>query len=81
MNGQYPQIAETKWNIPENRKQHIIVLLGEMIAHSLTETNNSEGTSIRKGREHPVVMKHAAVESKSSLGVKDSGVAPVVSVF
>lgn len=73
MNGQHSEIPETTWNIPENCKQHIIILLGQMIAHSLTETNNSEGTSTRKGREHPVVMKHEAFESKSALHVEHSG--------
>lgn len=72
MNGQYPEIPETKWNIPKRRKQHIIMLLGQMIAHSLTETNNSEGTPTGKGREHPVLMKHEAVQSKSSSRVEKS---------
>ena len=65
MHDHYSETPELWWEIPEHRKQHIIVLLGQMIAHSLTEPNNSEGTSMRKGCEHPVRMKHEAVESKS----------------
>lgn len=74
MNGHYPEMPETKLNIPKHRKQHIIVLLGQMIAHSLTETNNSEGTPTRKGREHPVLMKHEVVQPTSSSRVEKSGV-------
>lgn len=70
MNGHYPESPETRWNIPENRKQHIIVLLGQMIEQSLTERNNSEGSPTRKGREHLVVMKHEAVQSKRTSRVE-----------
>ena len=66
MNGQYSEIPETKWNIPENRRQYIIVVLGQMIGHSLKETNHSEESPTRKGREHPVLMKHEEVHPQST---------------
>jgi hypothetical protein len=35
MNGHYPEISETKWNIPKHHKQHIIVLLGQINLRAL----------------------------------------------
>ncbi len=53
MNGQYQKIPATRWRIPKHCKQHIIVLLGQMIEHRLPNTLKREEPPTKKGREHP----------------------------
>ena len=52
MNGQYQETRGPGRQIPEERKQHIMVLLARMIHQRLTasRTNNPEGAA-RKGCE------------------------------
>lgn len=54
MNGHYQRIPETRWKIPENCKQHIIVLLAQMIDHRLSDRLNNKEPATKKGREHSV---------------------------
>ncbi len=59
MNGQFQEIPATRISIPEEHKQQIIVVLGRMIDHRLTEADHTEGSPTRKVLENPV-MKHGA---------------------
>jgi hypothetical protein len=61
MNGQYQEIPELRQTIPEERKHQIIVLLGRMIHHRLSEHNPREETTARTGLESPVWVRHAEV--------------------
>ena len=73
MNGQYQKTLAIRMSIPEDRKQHIIVLLGQMIDHSLTEAGNREELPARKGLEHPVMLKRKAVQQKSASCLEADG--------
>lgn len=73
MNGQCQETPAISMNIPEDRKQQIIIVLGQMIGHSLTEANNQEEYRTSKDREHSVMMKHEAVHLKSLSCLKALG--------
>jgi hypothetical protein len=73
MNGQFQEIPAISISIPEDRKQQIIVVLGQMIGHSLTETSSQEEDQMRKDREHSGMMKHKAFHLKSLSCLKASG--------
>ena len=49
MNSQDQEISELRRTLPEEHTQQIIILLGRMIHHRLTETGNSTGTTTGKG--------------------------------
>lgn len=61
MNGQFQETPGSGWTIPEERKHHIIVLLGRMIHHRLRDHNTKEETTTRTSREPSVRVRHAAV--------------------
>ena len=65
MNGQFQETLAVSMSIPEDRKQQIIVVLGRMIGHSLTETSSQGEDQMRKDREHSEMMKHEAGALKS----------------
>ena len=73
MNEQFQKTLALRMSIPEDRKQQIIVVLGQMIAHSLTEASSQEEGQIRKDREHSEMMQHEAVALKSFSCLKASG--------
>ena len=73
MNGQFQETLAASMNIPEDRKQQIIVVLGRMIGHSLTETSSQGEGQMRKDREHSEMMKHKAFHLKSLSRLKASG--------
>jgi hypothetical protein len=73
MNGQFQETAAISMSIPEDRKHQIIVVLAQMIGHSLTETSSQEEDQTRKDREHAVMMKHEAVDLKNLSCLKASG--------
>jgi hypothetical protein len=52
MNGQFRETPVAGMSIPEDRKQQIIVVLGQMMSHSLAETNSQGENQTRKDREH-----------------------------
>ncbi len=65
MNGQFQETPAISMSIPEDRKQQIIVVLGQMIGHSLTDTNSQEEHQTSKDCEHSAMMKHERVALKS----------------
>ena len=73
MNGQLQETPAARMSLPEDRKHQIIVVLGQMIGHSLTEMSIQEEDRMRKDREHPEMMKHEAVALKSVSCLKASG--------
>lgn len=73
MNGQCQETSAIRISIPEDRKHKIIVVLGQMIGHSLTEMSIQEEDQMRKDREHPEMMKHETVALKSVSCLKASG--------
>mgnify|MGYP003565507825 CR=1 FL=1 len=72
MNGQFQETLAVRMSIPEDRKQQIIVVLGQMMAHSLTETSSQGEDRTRKGREHSEMMKHKAFALKRLSCLKSS---------
>ena len=73
MNGQCQETAAISMSIPEDRKHRIIVVLAQMIGHSLTETGSQEEHQTRKDREHAVMMKHEVIHRKSPSWLKACG--------
>lgn len=73
MNGQCQKTPALSMSIPEDRKQQIIVVLGQMIAHSLTAASSQGEGQTRKDREHSEMMKHEAAALKSFSCLKASG--------
>ena len=73
MNGQFQETPAISMSIPEDRKQQIIVVWGQMIGHNLTETSSQEEDQMRKDREHSEMMKHEAFYLKSLSCLKASG--------
>lgn len=64
MNSQDQEISELRRTLPEEHTQQIIILLGRMIHHRLTETGNSTGTTTGKGLE-PLVRSRQASSSST----------------
>jgi hypothetical protein len=64
MNGQFQKTPAAGMSIPEDRKQQIIVVLAQMMSHSLAETSSQGENQTRKDREHAGMMKHEAFALK-----------------
>lgn len=73
MNGPCQEIPGTRRSIPEERKQQIIVLLGQMIEHCLRATGTRGRSQTRKGLELPAMMRHEVIELKSTSHVESHG--------
>ena len=52
MSGQCQETPALRLSIPEDRRQQIIVVLGRMMGHRLTETSSQEEHPMSKDREH-----------------------------
>lgn len=66
MNGPYQETPGTGRSIPEEHKQQIIVLLGQMIEHCLRATGTRGRSQGRKGFEPSAMMRHEVIDLKST---------------
>lgn len=59
MHRPHQTIQAIRRSIPEEHKQHILVLLGQMITHYLIDPNITKDAQARTGREPlPTMMRH-----------------------
>ena len=70
MNGQCQEIPAVRMSIPEDRKQQIIVVLGQMMGHSLAETSSQGEKRTRKDREHSTDDAARVICSEEALMLK-----------
>jgi hypothetical protein len=73
MNGAYQETPGTWRSIPEEHKQQIIVVLGQMIEHCLRATGTRGRSQTRKGPEPSAMMRHEVIELKRTSGMEAQG--------
>lgn len=73
MNRPYQEIPGTGRSIPEEHKQHIIVVLGQMITHCLSATGTKGKSQTKKGLEPSAMMRHEEIELKRPFGLEAEG--------